>query len=146
MPIDPPAPYKIAANAQIVSGFINVLFMGALVAIVFSGVFGTIGVTCGSMLIAVACPAGLLGWMMPLCGLWGLMLMPLGFVEIIVGFYALTEPTKSGSLVRMTAILELVGIVFGGLPSAIVGACVLSLMSNPEVVLFLEAHKEAPRQ
>lgn len=134
---DVPVQYKTAAIAQIVSGVVNMLLMAAVISVTLSGVFGTIGLTCGTILLSAACPAGCIGWLMPACGLWGLVLLPIGFAEVMAGVYALTEPRKGAPFVRGVAVLELVSVLFGGLPSAVVGGCVLMLLGDPKVALYL---------
>lgn len=120
-----PAGLKNAAIAQIVAGVINICIAGPLV-------WFTAASVCSILTFFI----GGLGGM---CGMLGCLLVPLGFVEILVGVLSLTNPKGFGSASRILAFLEVASILCGGLISAIVGAVVLSMTGSDEVKLYLEA-------
>lgn len=99
----------------------------------------TIGAALGSILISFGCPLGCLGWFGFICGFWGLILVPVGIVEIIAGIYGLTAPKKSATVLKISAGLEIVAMVAGGIISLIVGILSLVFLRDPEVLEFFES-------
>ena len=114
-----PGNIKSAAILQMVSGVINVFFTSV-----------TLGL--GATVCAVP-TMGLSG----LCGIFGCLMGPLGFVEIIVGAMALQNPKNAGML-RNVAYLEMMSFFFGGLIAAVAGGMVLSMTNDADVKAYLE--------
>ena len=134
----PPTKLKQIAGLQLASGFVNVLVMSVVASMVTGTVSGLVGWTCGVPAALLGCPAGCLGLAGPACGAWGLVLLPIGILEIVSGGWALWRPEQAGSLVRFTALAELVSPVFGGLPSLIAGIWVTRLLRDDQVLAYLD--------
>ena len=73
-----------------------------------------------------------------MCGAWGLVLLPIGVLEIVGGIVGLTNPRGAGTVLRVAAMAELASFVFGGLVSGVIGVVVLGLLRDEEVVGYLE--------
>ncbi len=116
---DAPDNIKSAAILQLVSGVLNVFFTSVTIAI-------------GSTVCAVP-TMGLSGF----CGFLTCFLVPLGFVEIVVGAMALQNPKNAGML-RNVAYLEMFSFFFGGFIAAICGGMVLSMTNDADVKAYLE--------
>ena len=129
---------------QVFSGLVNVLFTTAFVMSAVAGVSGFVGTTCGTAVMGLGCPLGCVGYAAPMCGLWGLPLLLVGFVEIIAGASGLSQARAAEPLMRAAAMAELASLLFGGLPSAIAGVITWRLLGRDDVLAWLEADR-APR-
>ena len=134
-------PQKLQAIAavQIVSGILNLVVMGLMVATVVGGGAGTLGSIVGALFTLLGCPFGCLfslGW---LCGLWGLVLVPIGMIEILCGTVILVNPDGAGGFAKAGMMTELASVVFGGVFSFVAGIVVLNLLKDAEVAGFLES-------
>ena len=114
-----------AAIPQLVSGLVNVFMVSAIS-------WFSIGTVCGVCTIW----AGGLGGV---CGLAGCMLIPIGIFEIVAGAMGLSDPKSGGPIMKYASYAEMVSIVFGGVPSAVVGFLVNRWLSEPEIVAYIEA-------
>lgn len=112
-----------AAIAQLVSGVVNLFGMWALASMFYMTVCG--GIT--ALITAGACPFG------TVCGFAPWLLIPLGLLEIIAGILGLASPRSAVTLIKVTAVLEIVAIAAGGLGSLVAGIIAIVLASGQEV-------------
>ncbi len=139
MPTTPPPPkLKQLAILQLISGGLNVFVMAAVVSTTISVSSGTLGTLCGAMAAMVGCPLGCLGPLGWGCGVWGLLLLPIGIGEIVSGVAALAHPQGAATHLRLTTLAELASLPFGGLVSSVVGLVGLRLLRDDDVVAYLE--------
>ena len=99
---------------------------------------------CGSYFFACVCgiitaPIGGCGACMGLAGFVCLLLVPIGVLEIVTGVLVLVAEPPSRLLIRVTAAVEILGVLFGGLIGAIVGIVVLSMLARPEISEYMDA-------
>lgn len=135
---EPPAKLKQAAFLQLLSGLINVFVMAALVTVLLGTVGGGVGSVCGTVIAAVGCPLGCLGFFGWVCGLWGLVLLPIGMLEIAGGAMGLLMPESSGTVMRAAALAEMASFLFGGVVSGVVGVVTMGFLREPEVAGYLD--------
>lgn len=131
----PPDKLKYAAIAQIISGLVNIFITSWVVCTAVQ--FG--GALCGTVLMVVTfglCPVG---YLVGCLGYLGFLAVPLGVIEIIAGILGMTNPKSGGTMMKITAILEIVGILIGALPGAVAGGLVLMFLSDDQVKAYLEA-------
>lgn len=122
-----PDQLNTAAIIQIVSGVLNIFFMGAAV------YFG----------VAVA---GSLVWMCTmglcpvfLCGVVGFLLIPVGILEVLSGVLILTNNPSALKVQRIVSIIQKVSILVGGIGSIIASFVVDGMINDPEVLAYLES-------
>ena len=127
--MDLPEKLKTAAIVQLVSGLVNVFMMAGFAFFALSTLGGIVTTICTLGLFPV-------GWC---CGFLGLLLMPVGLVEIVAGVLGLTNNPSAGKVIGMTVYLEMASLLCGGIGSAIAGFVVRGMLSDPEVVAFLES-------
>lgn len=132
-----PARLTQAALLQLVSGLINVFVMGALVTVLLGTVGGGVGSFCGTIVAAVGCPLGCLGFFGWICGVWGLVLLPIGMLEIAGGAMGLMMPESAGTVMRAAALAELASFAFGGVISGVIGVVAMGFLRDPEVAGYL---------
>ena len=99
---------------------------------------------CGSYFFACICgiitaPIGGCGACVGVAGFVCLLLIPIGILEVITGVVILVAEPPSRLLIRVTAAVEILGVLFGGLIGAIVGLVVLSMLARPEISEYLDA-------
>ncbi len=121
---DIPQPLKTAAILQIVSGLVNWFVMAGLS-------WCMVGTVCGMLTIIVGGFGGI-------CGLVGLLLIPIGWVEIGAGVYGLMNPKEGAKIMKYVTYLEMGSVLLGGIPAAIIGFVVTGMLGNDEVVAYLE--------
>jgi len=121
---DVPANIKSTAILQLVSGIITVTFMACVS-------YMTIGTV---MALCTFWAFGLGG----ICGLAGLLLVPVGIFEIVSGIIGLTNPKGGAKIMQICSYVEIGAILLGGLSTAIAGGVAMTMMSNPEVKAYLE--------
>lgn len=129
-----PSQVTISAVAQLVSGLLNVFLMSWMLATVLGTVFTTVGGAVTGILTCGMCPFGAVGG---ICGFASCMLIPVGVMEIVAGISGLANPHGSVQIMRYTAWLELVSLLFGGAISFFVGALAVVSLGAPSVALFL---------
>lgn len=129
-----PARLKTAAILQLASGVVNVFVMAAVSTTVWTLVGGGLGTFC---LHTLMCPVGMFGWA---CGAWGLLLLPIGVLEIVAGAAGLVAPDGAALPMRAATWAELFSVLCGGIASGVVGVLALSALRDDEVVAWLEAH------
>lgn len=120
----PPPQIKQAAILQIVSGVITMTVMAC-----------TAWLTIGGVLAVCTFFLGGLGG---ICGLVALVLMPIGLFEVISGIYGLTNPENAAPVMKICSYVEVVGLLFGGLSTALAGGVALTMLSQPEVTAYIE--------
>lgn len=120
-----PQPLKTAAILQIVSGVVNWFVMAWLS-------WFAIGCVCGTLTFFIGGLGGI-------CGLFSMLLVPIGWVEIGVGVYGLMNPKEAAPIMKYVTYLEMGSILLGGIPAAIIGFVVTGMLGNDEVVAYLEA-------
>lgn len=124
-----PAKLKTVAVVQIVSGALNVFFLGWFTSMMLGGVAGalTAVVTLG------ICPIGVL------CGLPPWLLIPLGILELVAGIMGLASPSQgSAKLAKIVSYVEVGSILLGGLLSCVAGVVNAMMVRDPEVQGYLE--------
>jgi len=121
---DVPANIKSTAILQLVSGIITVTFMACVS-------YLTIGTT-------LAVCTFFIGGLGGICGLVGLLLVPVGIFEIVSGILGLTNPKAGAKVMQICSYVEMGSILLGGLSTAIAGGVALAMMNNPEVKAYLE--------
>lgn len=119
-----PPKLKQAAILQVVSGFINIFLIAFLS-------FCSIGTVMGLCTVFLGGIGGICGW-------WGCFLIPIGIAEVVVGIMGIVNPKTGGRFMKFVAYLEMASIIFGGIPSAIVGFLVNQWLSDPEIVAYLD--------
>jgi len=120
----PPEQIKQVAILQLVSGLVTLFFMTC----VSWFTIATVGAVCTFFL------GGLGG----VCGLVSMLLIPIGIFEIVSGVIGLTNPEGAGPIMKICSYVEVVGILFGGLSTALAGGVSMTMLNQPEVVAYLE--------
>jgi hypothetical protein len=131
----PPDKMKYAAIAQIISGLVNIFVTSWVVCTMVQ--LG--GAVCGSVLMVVTLGLCPVGYFVGCLGYLGFLAVPLGIVEIIAGILGLTNPKSGGTMMKITAILEIAGLLIGALPGAVAGGLVLMFLSDDQVKAYLAA-------
>lgn len=119
-----PANIKSTAILQLVSGIITVTMMACLSYL-----------TIGTVLAICTFFIGGLGG---ICGLVGLLLIPVGIFEIVSGIIGLTNPKTGAKIMQICSYVEMGSILLGGLSTAIAGGVAMAMMNNPEVKAYIE--------
>ena len=123
-----PDKLNTAAIIQIVSGVLNVFFMGTAVYMVVGLGGGTIILMCTMGL----CPIGYI------CGFAGFLLAPVGMFEILSGIMIMTKNPAALKIQRIVSIVQKVAILFGGIGSIIASFVVDGMVNDPESLAYLE--------
>jgi hypothetical protein len=121
---DIPQPLKTAAILQIVSGLVNWFVMSWIA-------WMSIGCVCGALTFIV-------GGLGAMCGIGGLLLIPIGWIEIGAGVYGLMNPKEGAKIMKYVTYVEMGSVLLGGIPAAIIGFVVTGMLGNDEVVAYLE--------
>jgi len=116
---------RLAGAAQILAGLLNTFALWMVMCWgmpwVFSGVFTALGLP------------GMFVWLSWFASLLGCGLLVLGPIEILSGLLGVMGGASARPIVQRTAILQLVAIGMGGIPSFLVGLCITGLLlSVPE--------------
>lgn len=139
----PPDKLKNAAIVQIISGLVNIFITSWVASTVLVGVF-TMGGTLIGLIVGICtmgfCPIGIITPCLGFIGFAGFLAVPLGILELITGIVGLSNPKTGGSFMKITAVLEILGILIGALPGAIAGGVVLMFLSDDQVKAYLEAN------
>jgi hypothetical protein len=123
-----PQPLRNAAIAQLVSGLVNWFVMAT---------FASLGVYFGATICTIVTMG--FGFVTYFCACFTLMLVPIGIFEVVCGVVGLTNPRGAVGLMRAAAIVELIAVIFGGIPAFVVGILVLRWLADPEVDEFVNA-------
>lgn len=115
-----------AAISQLVSGVVNLFGMWWIASMFYMTVCG--GVT--ALLTAGACPFG------TICGFAPWLLIPLGLIEVIAGILGLASPRSAVTLIKVTAVLEILAFAAGGIGSLVAGVIAIVLASGQEVAAW----------
>ncbi|MEZ4321991.1 MAG: serine/threonine-protein kinase [Myxococcota bacterium] len=111
---------RAAGAAQVLAGLLNTFALWMVMCWglpwVFSAVFTVLGLP------------GVFVWMSWFASLLGCGLLVLGPLEILSGLHAILAGASARRTVQRTAILELVAVGMGGLPSFLVGLCITGLL------------------
>ncbi len=118
---EPPAQIKQTAILQLISGILTMTIMMCVSWTTLSTV-------------SAICTFGLL----PICGLFSFILVPIGIFEIVSGILGLTNPRSAGPVMKICSYIEMGSILFGGVSTAIAGGVAMSMLSNAEVTAYLE--------
>jgi len=143
---DKPQQLTTIAVLQLVSGVINLFFAWWLAATAW-GTVGTlascgVGMVLGFLGSLVGCPLGfLVSYCGMACGAIGMLLIPIGALELVAGIMGLAQPGGSGSLGKLAAWAEVLSLLAGGLVSGVIGIVSLVLYRDPQVAGFLETHR-----
>jgi len=122
--IQPPPQIKQTAILQLVSGIITMTVMSCISYLTISAV-------------AAVCTF-FLGGIGAVCGFFGLLLVPIGIFEIVSGIIGLANPEGAGQVMKICAYVEIAGLLFGGLSTALAGGVAATMLNNPEVTAYLE--------
>jgi hypothetical protein len=129
--MDTPSPQKlqVAAVTQIVVGAIDMLVGWWLASMV--------GLCAGSALTSPCMCIGLppIGAM---CGMLGFAVIPIGVFELIAGIVGLTNPKTGATVLKISSIFGIAGLLVGSVTSALAGVITLIMMRDPEVTAYLE--------
>ena len=126
--MEKPSAFKTIGLLQLISGLLQVPTWF----LVF--VCGSNGIACvGGLLTAF------LGGCGAFCGFIGFisaLLLPIGLLEILCGIMTLASKEPPRGLIKLTAVLEIVGLFFGGLIGAIVGVLVWIRLQDDDIKAF----------
>lgn len=126
--MDKPSSLKTIGILQLISGIIQfptwlfVFFCGsngiACVGGALTALLGGCGVVCGFVAFI------------------SVLLVPIGLLEIVCGILTLGAKEPPRGLIKATAVLEIVGLFFGGLVGAIVGVLVWIRLQDDDIESF----------
>ena len=136
----PEVPEKVRTLAivQLVTGIIDVFFGWALATCLwYIGATACTAVT--GICTAGMCPIGIVAYLGTFAAF---LILPIGLLEIVAGILGLTNPKQIPILPKIASVAGLVGLLFGGLTSAVGGGVAMYLLLDPEVKGFLEGPKE----
>lgn len=119
-----PQNLRLAAILQVVAGILDVALMS------WVSWFG-ISCVCGMVTLPLLSAGGF-------CGFAGLLLVPIGLLEIGAGGYGWMNPREGAWTMRKVALVQMAAALCGGLPSMIVGIAVRRLLSTDDVLVYLE--------
>jgi len=123
-----PQKFQTLGILQLVAGICNVLF-GWWIGLTVWTMGGTF---CSAIATLGLCPIG------GLCGFVSLLILPLGFVEIVVGILMLANPQMVRSFVGWLPFFQLPALLLGDFISPIMGIVGFALTRDPEVVGYIE--------
>ncbi|MBN2800813.1 MAG: serine/threonine protein kinase [Deltaproteobacteria bacterium] len=110
---------RLAGVLQIGSGLLNVTVMWIGGCLALGSASATLGTWLGMGSAASACGCA---------GALSLLLVPIGMLEILVGIQALALGRGAAGVVGLTSAVELLSLLIGGVPAALVGAANLLLL------------------
>lgn len=119
-----PQNLRLAALLQLTAGVLDILLMS------WVSWFG-ISCVCGMVTLPFLSAGGL-------CGFAGLLLVPIGLLEIGAGGYGWIDPRQGAWTMRNVALVQMAAVLCGGLPSMVVGIAVRRLLSTDDVLVYLE--------
>ncbi len=128
---DPPSQFKSVAVMNLIAGVLN-LSVGLGIAFTIWSVIGTVGGTCLLMITLGLCPIGYLVMFIPA------LLVPVAFVELIVGIIGLVSPEAIKGFMRFVPILQFPCILLGDVISPIVAGVSLMMLSDPQVKAYIQ--------
>ena len=116
---------------NLIAGVLN-LSVGLGIAFTIWSVIGTVGGTCLLMITLGLCPIGYLVMFIPA------LLVPVAFVELIVGIIGLVSPEAIKGFMRFVPILQFPCILLGDVISPIVAGVSLMMLSDPQVKAYIQ--------
>lgn len=125
---DVPQKFQTLAILQIVGGICNIVFgwwFGSMLWM-FGGTF------CSAILTLGLCPIG------GMCGFVSFLIVPLGFVELLVGILMLASPQSVRGFVSWMPFLQLPAFLLGDFVSPILAIVGLVLTRDAEVAGYIE--------
>lgn len=123
-----PQKFQTLGILQLVAGICNVFFgwWFGMTILTFGGTF------CSAIMTLGICPIG------GMCGFASLLIVPVGFVEILVGILMLANPQMVRGLVGWMPFMQLPALLLGDFISPILGIVGFVLTRDPEVVGYIE--------
>lgn len=128
---DPPSQFKSVAVMNLIAGVLN-LSVGLWVAFSIWTVIGTVGGTCLLLVTCGFCPIGYVVALVPA------LLVPVAFIEVIVGIIGLVSPEAIKGFMRFVPILQFPCILLGDVISPIVAGVSLTMLSDPQVKAYIQ--------
>jgi hypothetical protein len=123
-----PDKYRTVGVLYAVAGLVNIMvgwFVGYMIW----------GVGCGTCLLIATlglCPLGYF------CGFISFLLIPLGVLELTIGFLVLGNPESVKGMVGYLPLFEIPAFLFGGIVSPVMGVVALVMLRDPEVRGYIE--------
>lgn len=124
----PPEQLKSLGIANVIGGMINMTMGWAIGSMIWS----TGGALCTGVATCGACPIG------GMCGLFSMLIIPLGMVELGIGIALMTNPQPVKGVLPYLPFAQFGAVLLGDFVSPILGVIGLTMMKNPDVAGYIE--------